>query len=144
MSVTPELIISSVGSSQQRKRDEPIEDFLDRIVQLSLNEKHLKELAGIEECPKLRILYVRNNRITTISHMNHQLLTHLDLQYNYIEKLDGLQGCPALKHLYLSFNCISEIVSLEGPVALEVFNYKNYFFTLILIYFCLNYITISF
>ena len=115
MSITPDLVLSNVGSTQNRKRGESLEDFMSRLVQLSLNEKHVKDMEGIENYPSLRLLYLRNNQISSISNLNHFQLTHLDLQYNSIRKLDRLQSCPSLTDLYLSFNCISEIVGLDDP-----------------------------
>ena len=119
MSISADLILANVGSSQLRHRGEPVDQFLQRLVQLSLNDRHVKDMTGIDACPNLRLLYLRNNQIPAITHLDHLHLTHLDLQYNYIERLEGLEGCPSLTHLYLSFNRIKEITSLAGPVALQ-------------------------
>ena len=119
MSITLELVLANVGASQQRRRDETNDKFSQRLFQLSLNDQSLKDMEGVEHFPNLRLLYLRNNQITQISHLDHLHLTHLDLQYNCIERLDGLSACPALTHLYLSYNRIKEVISLEGPKNLQ-------------------------
>ncbi|KAA6366013.1 MAG: putative protein phosphatase 1 regulatory subunit 42 [Streblomastix strix] len=97
---------------------ESIDDFLDRIVQVTMNEKRITSLDGLYMCPSLEVILARGNRIRSMSKLNLKNLTHLDLQHNFIERLDGLDMLPHLTHLYLNNNCISEIVSLNGPMML--------------------------
>jgi protein TilB len=77
-----------------RKRAEHNEGIISSLEEISL---HQEELEGINEvlgttCRKLKILYLQNNIISKMQHLNHlKDLEYLNLALNNITKIEGLQ-----------------------------------------------------
>ena len=65
------------------------------------------DLQGFVNCYALQELYLNENEITNISHLNNMpMLRKLDLNTNKIAKLNDLPELPSLEHLDLGMNVI--------------------------------------
>ena len=78
-------------------------------------EHHLKH------CRKLEVLYLFENRLTTISEsmLNFRKLTRLYMYDNYITKMENLDSLVNLQKLYLEKNMISRLEGLQNCTKLE-------------------------
>lgn len=71
-------------------------------------------------CSRLRVLYLHNNCICRITHLDALIqLTHLYLQWNRITKIENLNKLKHLKKLYLGSNRIHCLENIEHLTKLE-------------------------
>jgi len=77
------------------------------------------DIAQIVRCANLRVLYVYENRITSLRGLGGlRKLTHLYAQDNQIASLDDFEAPPALTQLHLGGNLLRVIGGLEQCEAL--------------------------
>ena len=88
--ISQDLMVASTSQARMRLHMTPAAQsaILSKQSHLSLDNKHIHRIEGLNGCPTLRVLYLFDN---------------------HIEELDGLQGVPNLTHLYLQQNKISSI-----------------------------------
>ena len=77
------------------------------------NKRLLGDIAAITICSNLRVLYVYENRLTTLRGLGGLVhLTHLYAQDNRIESLHDFECPPNLQQLHLGGNKLSVIGGL--------------------------------
>ena len=79
------------------------------------------ELGGLKHCKKLEVLYLFENRLTSISEtmLNFRKLTRLYMYDNYITKMENLDSLVNLQKLYLEKNMINRLEGLQNCTKLE-------------------------
>jgi hypothetical protein len=91
-----------------------IGDMLD-LTYLSVINRNIYNLTGLEYAANLEELYLSNNHISNLSPLSGLTnLTILELYGNQINDVSPLTGLTNLDCLYLSYNRISDISSLAG------------------------------
>ena len=114
-----ELILK--GARKKPVGGQTMETFYKSITHLHFaNQRLLGDVAAITLCSNLRVLYVYENRLTTLRGLGAlQNLTHLYAQENLIETLDDFEAPPNLLQLHLTGNRLTTIGGLEQCVALQ-------------------------
>ncbi len=84
---------------------------------------------GLANCPKLTVLYLNNNRLTTLQGMeNLPELRKLRLRGNKLEKFDFVPNLPTLQKLAISENLIkvnTEFSKLKFPSLVRILILKK-------------------
>ena len=95
---------------------------LEELIYLDASQKDITDLAGLEHCTNLTMLYLDHNHITDISPLSGLTnLTGLSLNNNQITDISPLSSLTNLTELYLGFNQIADISPLISlPILLEV------------------------
>ena len=108
-----ELILK--GAKKKPVGGQTMDTFYKSITHLHFaNQRLLEDVAAITLCSNLRVLYVYENRLTTLRGLGGlQRLTHLYAQENHIESLDDFEAPPALLQLHLTGNRLRTIGGLE-------------------------------
>lgn len=89
--------------------------FLARQTHISVNEKGLDTVDGLQAIPQLQVLYAFDNQIEQLEMHGGSFLTHLYLQRNRINGIGDLSSMKRLSKLYLDGN---QILSLAPLVTL--------------------------
>lgn len=113
--------------------------------QLDLSYNDISHVIHLQDCPRLSVLNLSNNRISVLSNLNRVIsnVVKLDLSQNRIESLDGLEFLEFLSRLDVSNNLIDdfqevshlaeltnlESVILEGNMISLRSNYRLHVFT---------------
>lgn len=92
-----------------------IDGFFQSLTHLNLNGLRLTgDVAAIVACKNLRVLYVYDNRLTSLRGLGGlERLTHLYAQDNRIVSLHDFEAPAGLQQLHLGGNCLSLIGGLE-------------------------------
>ena len=103
------------GSKKKPVGGQTIDTFFKSITHLHFaNKRLLGDIAAITICSNLRVLYVYENRLTTLRGLGGLVhLTHLYAQDNRIESLHDFECPPNLQQLHLGGNKLSVIGGLE-------------------------------
>ena len=117
--IAEELILK--GAKKKPVGGQTMETFYKSITHLHFaNQRLLDDVAAITLCSNLRVLYVYENRLTTLRGLGGlQRLTHLYAQDNHIESLDDFEAPPNLEQLHLTGNRLRLIGGLETCTALQ-------------------------
>lgn len=113
------------------KKGETQQQCLGRATHLKLNGLQLQRLQDLgEHCPRLRVLYAFDNKITSIEPLRDRLeacyLQNNDLR----EMASWSQMLPQLRVLNLSRNCITRLEGLQQCQVLEELNLSHQKLTL--------------
>ncbi|UMB59698.1 gliding motility-associated C-terminal domain-containing protein [Lutibacter sp. A80] len=95
-------------------------DNISGIATLSIEDKEISDLTGIEDFVSLTSLSVSNNNLTSLDLSNNTALTELDCSYNDLTSLDVTQN-SALIDLNCSYNDLTAL-NLEGNTNLNILN----------------------
>ncbi|UMB53140.1 gliding motility-associated C-terminal domain-containing protein [Lutibacter sp. A64] len=95
-------------------------DNISGIATLSIEDKEISDLTGIEDFVSLTSLSVSNNNLTSLDLSNNTALTELDCSYNDLTSLDVTQN-SALIDLNCSYNDLTAL-NLEGNTNLDILN----------------------
>lgn len=114
-----ELILR--GSKKKPVAGQTINGFFNTITHLHLSGcKLLDDVAAVTICGNLRVLYLYENRLTSLGGLvGLERLTHLYAQDNRIESLDDFECPPNLLQLHLGGNRLSEISGLHTCTCLD-------------------------
>ena len=114
-----ELILK--GAKKKPVGGQTMDTFYKSITHLHFaNQRLLEDVAAITLCSNLRVLYVYENRLTTLRGLGGlQRLTHLYAQENHIESLDDFEAPPNLEQLHLTGNRLRLIGGLETCTCLQ-------------------------
>jgi Leucine-rich repeat (LRR) protein len=116
--ITFELLARS--TKQHMRRDEEQKEFLRRLTHLTLQDKSIDSLTGIEDVVNLQTLYAYDNVITSINlSPNNRLITHLYLQNNRISVMENLSHLTQLQKLHIGGNMLSVVDGLEACHMIE-------------------------
>lgn len=109
------------GTKKRPVAGQTIDIFFSSLTHLRLNGlKLVGDVSAITPCKQLRVLYVYDNRLTSLSGLGGLVrLTHLYAQDNRVETLEDFEAPPALQQLHLTNNRLSVIGGLEGCTCLE-------------------------
>ena len=109
------------GSKKKPVGGQTIDTFFKSITHLHFaNKRLLGDIAAITICSNLRVLYVYENRLTTLRGLGGLVhLTHLYAQDNRIESLHDFECPPNLQQLHLGGNKLSVIGGLETCKCLQ-------------------------
>lgn len=120
LDVTAEELIMK-GAKKKPVGAGTIQTFYNSITHLHFaNQKLLGDVAAVALCTNLRVLYVYDNRLTTLRGLGGlQRLTHLYAQDNRIESLHDFEAPPNLQQLHLTGNLLQGIGGLETCIALQ-------------------------
>ena len=124
-SAMPSAVVSEMlimrGTKKKPVAGQTIDIFFNSLTHMRLNGLKLTgDVAAISPCKQLRVLYVYDNRLTSLAGLGGLArLTHLYAQDNRIESLDNFEAPPALQQLHLSNNKLSIIGGLESCTCLE-------------------------
>jgi hypothetical protein len=124
-SAMPSAVVSEMlimrGTKKRPVAGQTIDTFFNSLTHLRLNGLKLTgDVAAITPCKQLRVLYVYDNRLTSLGGLGGLVrLTHLYAQDNRIESLDDFEAPPALQQLHIANNRLSVIGGLEGCTCLE-------------------------
>ncbi|XXQ37744.1 Protein phosphatase 1 regulatory subunit 7 [Plasmodiophora brassicae] len=100
--------------------------YLDRATHVSLCGKGLTSMEHLDKTgPSIRVLYLFDNRITSICALRSTCITHLHLQDNCIETIDNLHALSSLVQLHLARNRIRRIAGLENLRSLQVLDVSD-------------------
>ena len=124
------ILRAASRGTDPRRNGEDERSFLLRTTHLACQERKLQDLHPhlSKICPKLRVLYLYDNRIEAIgtSLAFARDLTHLYLQGNDIHALgNALTGCSSLQKLYLDRNRLAVVSGLENCANLEELTLEN-------------------
>eukprot|EP00056_Hartaetosiga_gracilis_P013436 m.221830 g.221830 ORF g.221830 m.221830 type:complete len:364 (-) comp13846_c0_seq4:3654-4745(-) len=105
-------VIASGASKLRRRKDEKLENFLERITHLKLQRRQIQSLNFLNLCKKLVALYLYENLILKMTNLSacHNL-TYIYLQDNQIGRLEGIGKLKFLSKLFIGRN---KIVVVEG------------------------------
>eukprot|EP00658_Telonema_sp_P-2_P025207 TRINITY_DN2014_c0_g1_i5.p1 TRINITY_DN2014_c0_g1~~TRINITY_DN2014_c0_g1_i5.p1 ORF type:complete len:397 (-),score=51.07 TRINITY_DN2014_c0_g1_i5:259-1449(-) len=84
---------------------------------LQMSSNGISAITHVEALPKLRILSLSRNSISSIISCSLQSLCHLEqlhISYNYLDSLNGLEELHALELLDAGSNCITFLDSLDA------------------------------
>eukprot|EP00946_MAST-07B_sp_MAST-7B-sp1_P002698 g2698.t1 len=112
-----QLFTSRKATDARAGKGEPIEKLVRRLTHLRLQDCNITEIAELEACRKLQVLYLNSNRIRTLQGLQHaslKSLLQLDLHDNDISVMEGLGSLTGLRRLSLARNSISYVAGLEG------------------------------
>lgn len=118
--VVSEMLIMR-GTKKRPVAGQTIDIFFNSLTHLRLNGLKLSgDVAAIAPCRQLRVLYLYDNRLTSLGGLGGLArLTHIYAQDNRIESLDDFEAPPGLQQLHLSNNKLSLIGGLECCTCLE-------------------------
>jgi protein TilB len=100
-----------------RKRSEHNEGVLSSMEEVAMHQDEIGVLTNVFErySPHLRIIYLQNNYIEKIEHLNRLIeLEYLNLALNNITVIDGLDGCEKLNKLDLTCNFVVDLVTVQS------------------------------
>lgn len=119
--ITLELIKRALHNKGHRLYEQQtLARLMSKVTHLHLNDLGITDIANLEGCGSLQVLYLYNNRISAISGLQcNRRLTHLYLQNNRLSDLQGLEALGALEKLYLQGNQLTSLQGLQGLSALE-------------------------
>ena len=108
------------GTKKKPVAGQTINGFFQTLTHLNLSGMRLTgDVAAITPCSLLRVLYVYDNRLTSLRGLGGlNRLTHLYAQDNRIENLDDFEAPPGLTQLHLTANKLCIIGGLEGCTGL--------------------------
>ena len=114
-----ELILK--GARKKPVGGQTMTTFYNSITHLHFqNKRLLNDVAAITLCANLRVLYVYENRLTTLRGLGAlQRLTHLYAQDNEIESLEDFEAPPMLEQLHLTGNRLTLVGGLEQCMNLQ-------------------------
>lgn len=99
-----------------RKKSEHNDGIMADLEEISLHQLEIEKIEAINDCRKLKILYLQNNIINKIENLFHlKDLEYLNLALNNVKKIEGLRACEFLKKLDLTINFV-DIENLESSV----------------------------
>jgi protein TilB len=99
-----------------RKKSEHNDGIMADLEEISLHQLEIEKIEAINDCRKLKILYLQNNIINRIENLFHlKDLEYLNLALNNVRKIEGLRNCEFLKKLDLTVNFVG-IENLESSV----------------------------
>jgi protein TilB len=99
-----------------RKKSEHNDGIMADLEEISLHQLEIEKIEAINDCRKLKILYLQNNIINRIENLFHlKDLEYLNLALNNVKRIEGLRNCEFLKKLDLTVNFIG-IENLESSV----------------------------
>ena len=103
------------GAKKKPVAGQTINTFYHTITHLHLgNCRLLGDIAAVTLCKNLRVLYVYENRLTSLGGLGGlERLSHLYAQDNRIESLDDFEAPPNLTQLHLGGNRLREISGLD-------------------------------
>ncbi|KAJ1547801.1 Leucine-rich repeat-containing protein 43 [Cladochytrium tenue] len=116
------------GSTQKRTRAESRDAFLSRLTHVAIvGSAAVERIQNLTACRNLSVLYLYDNRITTIEGLECcKNLSRLYLQNNLIESIQGLDsGFDKLVDLNLSGNKICVVSGLDRLPALHTLHLDN-------------------
>ena len=88
---------------------------------LSLENKDIRDLTGIQNCINITKLILSRNPLTSIEPIkNLTKLTDLIISRSNITSIEPLRGLDNIKYLDISLNAVSDIRPLESLINLEV------------------------
>jgi hypothetical protein len=116
--IAEELIMR--GARKKPVAGQTMEIFFNSITHLHLCScRLLGDVAAVTLCKNLRVLYVYENRLTSLRGLGGlDRLTHLYAQENRIESLHDFEAPPNLQQLHLSGNRLAIVGGLETCTSL--------------------------
>ena len=114
-----ELILR--GARTKPVKGQTMVDYVATITHLHLANMGLEgDLAPLRFCANVRVVYVYDNRLTSLGGLDGklQMLTHLYAQNNLVESLDDFVAPPSLQQLYLNGNAAPLITGLQEALSL--------------------------
>ncbi|WIA33757.1 hypothetical protein OEZ86_006872 [Tetradesmus obliquus] len=121
-SVPAEVVLKAAARQGHRIPNDPEQQrkLMRQLTHLHLNGLQLQQLQSLRLCPRLQVLYLYDNQLTSIASIcSNRLLTHLYIQNNRLQQLNGLQDLALLQKLYLQGNCLACIDHLAACSRLE-------------------------
>ena len=86
---------------------------LNQVVEIQASNLNIQTLEGLQNCPNLTILNLKNNSIQSITPLASLInLTYLDLGFNQITNIQPLAGLFFLDQLYIDGNEIFDLAPL--------------------------------
>jgi len=99
-----------------RKKSEHNDGIMADLEEISLHQLQIEKIEAINDCRKLKILYLQNNIINKIENLYHlKDLEYLNLALNNVKKIEGLRQCEFLRKLDLTVNFVG-IENLESSI----------------------------
>ena len=87
-----------------------------------LQNKRVGCLEGLDGFKNLKHLYLDNNKIQKLEHLDFPNLNILMLANNFIRKIENMETLPKLTTLNLEMNLITKLENLKENVYLEILN----------------------
>merc|ERR1712087_283724 len=111
------------GARRKPTKGQSMNDFFNALTHLHLSGLGIDgDLEPLKICPSLTVLYVYDNKLTTLSGLKGlRKLTHLYAQNNDLSDMSDFIVPPALEQLHLNGNRIEMLTGLEtAPHLLEL------------------------
>ena len=101
---------------------------LQRLQRLSVYNREIESLEGLQQAPNLRLLDLWNNRISDLTPLsNLHSLEELGLGRNVIKDLSPIAGLTNLLVLTIDNNLITDVEALRGLTRLQTLTIQNNF-----------------
>ena len=97
---------------------------IDGITVLSLREKNIEDLTGIEDFTSLQTLNIPLNKLTSIDVSNNVNLITINCPSNFLSKLD-VSGLPKLVNVITDRNLLTELDVSDTPRLVNITAHRN-------------------
>lgn len=144
----PNVEMILAATSKRKPKDQALGVFMKRITHLQLHTKRISQIANLDLCSNLQVIYLYDNKIEKIENLNFSpQLTHIYLQDNFISKIENLPKTTV--KLFLDHNSILMVNGLEALPNLQelslasqrLSSYQSFAFDPASLHACINNLT---